>query len=145
MERSRKIFLDIGSAAQKVITSATDYANHKNQFCVQGSHFQLEDKMKRISAACKSIADILGKPTLPDGPPLDVRIKDWLATDEPQLCLKTLTRMQTLLQKDESSLVSRFFRGGRGTAPTEDKIKEVAEFFGSRKAYFRFMLSPELW
>ena len=101
--------------------------------------------MKRVSATCECIADILGKPTLPDGPPLDVRIKDWLATNEPQQCLETLTRMQTLLQKDESSWVSRFFRRGRGTVSTEDKIKEVAEYFGSCKAYFHFMLSREIW
>ena len=93
MERSRKIFLNIGSVAQKVIASATDYVNHKNQFCIQGHHFQLEDEMKRVSAACKCIADILGKPTLPNGPPLDIRTKDWLTTNEPQQCLETLTQM----------------------------------------------------
>ena len=145
MEHSRKIFLDIRSAAQKVIANATHYANHKNQFCVEGHHFQLEDEMKRVSAACECIADILGKPTLPNGPPLDVRTKDWLATNEPQHCLETLTRMQTLLQKDESSWLSRFFPRSLGTAPTEDKIKEVAEHFDSRKAYFHFLLSQEIW
>ena len=146
MERSRKIFLDIRSAAQRVITSATEYANHKNQYRIQGSHFQLEHEMKRISAACKCIASILEEESmLQDGPAFDVRLKDWLATDEPQQCLDTLTQIQTLLQKDESSWVSRFFRRGRGTASTEDKIKEVAEYFGSRKAYFHFMLSREIW
>ena len=144
MERSRKIFLKIASAANKVVTSANEYADRKDRCGVQRAHFQLEAEMRRISVACECIADLLGKPSLPDGPAFDVRLQDWLDADEPQQCLDTLIRMEGLLQKD-ISWTSWVFPRGWGTTPTEDKIREVAEHFDLHKGCFHFLFSTEIW
>ena len=144
MERSRTILLEIASAASKVITSANDYANRKKKCRVQRFHFQLENEMKRISVTCKCIADVLGESILPGGPAFDIRLQDWLDTDEPQQCLDTLVLMERCLQKDEHSWVSQIFRRNEA-AHIEDKIKEVAEHFASHKGYFHFLFSTEIW
>lgn len=148
-ERSHKVFLKIASASNKVVTTANEYADRKDRCGVQRSHFQLEAEMRRISVACECIADILGKSTLPDAvPAFDVRLQDWLGTDEPQQRLDTLVELERLLQRDESLWlqVSRFFRRGQlGTVTTEDKIKEAAEHFASRKRSFHFLFSTEIW
>ena len=148
MERSRKIFLKIASAANNVITSANDYADRKDKCGVQRAHFQLETEMRRISVACECIADVLSKSTVPGGPEFDVRLQDWLDTDEPQQCLDTLVRTEKLLPKDsDGSWMPRleFIRRGWGTAPTGDKIKEAAEYFSSRKTCFHFLFATEIW
>ncbi|KAF8125623.1 ankyrin repeat-containing domain protein [Boletus edulis] len=146
MERSRKVFLKIASAANKVVTTANDYADREDRCGVKHSHFQLECDMRRISVTCECIANSLAKSFLSDGgPEFDVRLQDWLETDGPQQCLDTLIRMEGLLRKDESSWASWIFRREWITVPAEDRIKEAAEHFSSRKAYFHFLFSTEIW
>ncbi|KAF8125621.1 hypothetical protein EV363DRAFT_1299128 [Boletus edulis] len=147
MERSRKIFHEIACAADKVITTATKFADRKDSWSVGHSHFQLDVEMQRISIACACIADILAKSVVPGGPEFDVRLQDWLATDEPEQCRDTLIRMEMLLQvqKDKSSWVSRIFRREGDKAPTGDKIKEAVEHFISRKGCFYFLSLTEIW
>ncbi|KAG6377683.1 ankyrin repeat-containing domain protein [Boletus reticuloceps] len=144
MERSGKIFREIASAANKVIASANEYADRKDSWSVGDSHFQLEDEMRRVSVACACIADILDKSNLPtDGPEFDVRLRDWLATDEPKRYRETLIWMEGLFEK--KSWVYKIFRTGRAKAPTGDRIKEAAEYFNSRKVYFYFLSLAEIW
>ena len=148
MDRSRKIFLKIASAANKVIATANDYADRKDKCGVQRTHFRLETEMRRISVACECIADILAKSSLPDGPTFDDRLQDWLDTDEPQQCLDTLVSIEILLKQEASPWVSwvpQMFGKGWGTAPAEDKIKEAAEHFSWRKSCFHFLFSTEIW
>ena len=106
MERSRKIFRKIASASHQVVAVANDYADRQDTNGVPRCHFQLEEDMRRISVACDCLAAILDKPPSEEGPAVDVRIQDWLDTDEPQECLQTLSRMESLLQPEsqETSL-----------------------------------------
>ncbi|KAH0833904.1 hypothetical protein J3R83DRAFT_11088 [Lanmaoa asiatica] len=113
MERSGRVFLKIASASNKVISAAHDYADRKDMCGVQRSHFHLEAEMRRISVACECIADILAKPTPPNGPAFDVRLQDWLDTDEPQKCLDTLIWMESLLRRDAFSWMPRTFGVGQ--------------------------------
>lgn len=53
-ECSRKILLKIASTSNKVVAAANDYADRRDLLVVQGSHFQLEDNMRKISVACES-------------------------------------------------------------------------------------------
>ena len=144
MERSRKIFLEIASASHKVIIAANEYADREGLPGVQRSHFQLEADMRRISVACDTLAGILGRSSHPDDPAVDVRLQDWLGSDEPRVCLDTLSRMERLLRKDTSSWKTVFPRR-RGTAPTQDKIKESVDLLGSRKGCFHFLFTTETW
>ena len=131
MERAREIFLEISSASRNVTIAANRYARRKGLPCVQNSHFQLEADMQRISAACDTLAGILTS-SLPDDPAYEVRLRDWLSSDEPRVCLDTLSSMEKLLQKDVPSWMNMFM-GGFGSAPTLDRIKEAADLFGSCK------------
>ncbi|KAF8126505.1 hypothetical protein EV363DRAFT_1268265 [Boletus edulis] len=145
MERSRKIFLDISSAAHKVDIAANKYADHKGFPGVQRSHFQLEADMRRISVACDTLAGILSRPgSLPGGPAFDVRVQDWLSSDEPRVCLVTLSMMERLLRKDTISWKTIFPRR-RGTTSTQDKIKEAVDLLGSCKGCFHFLFTTETW
>ena len=143
MERSRSIFLKISSASRNIITAANKYADHKGLPCIQRSHFQLEADMRRISTACDSLAGILTS-SLPDDPTFDVRLQDWLSSDEPRVCLDALTSMEKLLQQDMPSWKNMFMRGF-GTTPTQDRIKEAADLLGSCKECFHFLFTTETW
>lgn len=145
MERSRKIFLEISSASQKVITAANKYADYKGFPGVRRSHFQLEADMRRISVACDTLAGILGRSSLPDDPGFDVRLQDWLGSDEPRVCLDTLSGMEKLLRKDTTSSWKTIFARRRGTRFTQDKIKEAVDLLGSCNRCFHFLFTTETW
>ena len=145
MERSRKFFLKLASASHQVITAANKYADCKGMCGVQRSHFRLESEMRRVSIACEYIIDILRRSSLPDGPAFDVRLQDWLCTDEPQMCLDTLSQMETLLRKDSVSSWKSIFLRGRAAMPTQDKMQEAADLFDSRKTCFYFLSTTEIW
>ena len=148
MERSRKIFRKIASASHQVVAVANDYADREDSNGIPRCHFQLEEDMRRIAVACECLAAILDQPPSEEGPAVDVRIQDWFNTDEPQECLRTLSRMESLLQleaQDTSLWIPRMFRRGRGSAAMEDKIKEAADLFNSCKGCFHFLFSTEIW
>jgi len=147
MERSRKIFRKIATASCRVVTAANDCADREDSNGVSRYHFQLEKDMRRVSVACECLAGILDKPLPEEGPAVDVRIQDWLNTDEPQGCLHTLSRIESLLQQDASSWMARVFRGlgGRGSTATPGKIKEAVDLFNSCKRCFHFLFSIEIW
>ncbi|KAF8427986.1 hypothetical protein L210DRAFT_3131369 [Boletus edulis BED1] len=149
MERSRKILCKIASASREVVAVANNYADREDYNCVSRCHFQLEEDMRRISVACECLADIPDKPSPQEGHAVDVRIQDWVVTEEPQVCLDTLSRMKSLLQQKEntSSWASRMFRGGRSSTTTgmQDKIKEAVDLFNSYKGCFHLLFSTELW
>ncbi|KAF8441582.1 ankyrin repeat-containing domain protein [Boletus edulis BED1] len=132
MERSRKIFRKIVSAARQVVTIANDYADRQDSNKVSRYHFQLEDDMRRISVTCECLT-------------VDVRIQDWISTDEPQECLDTLSRMERLLQRDAPSRMPSMSRTGRGSNVMQDKIKEAIDLFNSHKGCFHFLFSTEIW
>ncbi|KAF8427982.1 hypothetical protein L210DRAFT_3131267 [Boletus edulis BED1] len=151
MERSRKILrlCKIASASREVVAIVNNYADREDYNCVSRCHFQLEEDMRRISVACECLADILDKPSPQEGHAVDVRIQDWVVTEEPQVCLDTLSRMKSLLQQKEntSSSMSRMVRGGRGSTTTgmQDKIKEAVDLFNACKGCFHLLFSTELW
>ena len=146
MERSRKIFRKIASASYRIVAVANDYADREDSNGIPRCHFQLEEDMRRISVACECLAAILDKPPSEQGPAVDVRIQDWLNTDGPQECLRTLDRMENLLQQDTSFLtLPRIFRRGRGSTATQDKIKGAVDLFNSCKGWFHFLFSTEIW
>ena len=144
MERSRKIFRKIASASHRVIAVANDYADRQDTNGVPRCHFQLEEDMRRISVACECLASILGKPRpSEEDPAIDVRIQDWLDTDQPQECLHTLSRMEGLLQQETSLWTPWIFR--RGSTATQNRIKEAVDLFNSSKGSFHFLFSTEIW
>ncbi|KAF8441584.1 hypothetical protein L210DRAFT_2081228 [Boletus edulis BED1] len=145
MERSRKIFRKIVSAARQVVTIANDYADRQDSNKVSRYHFQLEDDMQRISVTCECLTGVLDKPLSERGPLVDVRIQDWISTDEPQECLDTLSRMERLLQRDAPSRMPSMSRTGRGSNVMQDKIKEAIDLFNSCKGCFHFLFSTEIW
>jgi hypothetical protein len=145
MERSRKNFRKIATASHRVVAAANDYADREDSSGVPRCHFQLEEDMRRISVACECIAGTLDKPPSEEGPTVDVRIQDWFNTDEPQECLRTLSRMESLLQQDTSLWMPRIFRRGRGSTATQDKVKEAVDLFNSCKGCFHFLFSTEIW
>ena len=146
MERSRKIFRKIASASHRVVTVADDYADREDSNGIPRCHFQLEEDMRRISVACECLAATLDKPPSEQGPTVDLRIQDWFNTDEPQECLHTLSRMESLFQQDTSLLtLPRIFRRGRGSTAAQDKIKEAVDLFNSCKGCFHFLFSTEIW
>ncbi|KAG6372883.1 hypothetical protein JVT61DRAFT_7318 [Boletus reticuloceps] len=142
MERSRKTFRKIAAASQRVVAAANDYADREDYPGVPRCHHQLEEDMQRISVACACVADIL-EPPPEQGPAIDVRIQDWLDTDEPQECLQTLSRMESVLQQDSFSWMPRMFQ--RGSTATQYKIKEAVDLFNSSKGCFHFLFSTEIW
>ncbi|KAF8135797.1 hypothetical protein EV363DRAFT_1294575 [Boletus edulis] len=109
-----------------------DYADRQDSNKVSRYHFQLEDDMQRISVTCECLT-------------VDVRIQDWISTDEPQECLDTLSRMERLLQRDAPSRMPSMSRTGRGSNVMQDKIKEASDLFNSCKGYFHFLFSTEIW
>ncbi|KAF8135794.1 hypothetical protein EV363DRAFT_1551923, partial [Boletus edulis] len=145
MERSRKIFRKIVSAARQVVTIANDYADRQDSNKVSRYHFQLEDDMQRISVTCECLTGVLDKPLSERGPLVDVRIQDWISTDEPQECLDTLSRMERLLQRDAPSRTPSMSLTGRGLNVMQDKIKEAIDLFNSCKGCFHFLFSTEIW
>lgn len=142
MERSRKVLLKIASASNKVVAAANDYADRKDLGRVPHAHFQLEAHMRKVSVACESIADILDKSNPSNGHELDIRLRDWLHSDEPQTCQDTLVQMEKLIHKDTSWMS---WVWGRGTTITQDKIEEAVDLFSSCKASFHFLFSTDIW
>lgn len=53
--------------------------------------------------------------------------------------------MESLLQKDTFSWISRIFQRGRGPTAAQDKIKEVVDLFNSYKGCFHFLFPTEIW
>jgi hypothetical protein len=145
MDRSRKIFRKIASASHRVIAVANDYADREDSNGVPRWHFQLEEDMRRISVACECLAGIFDRPPSEEGPVVDLRIQDWLNTEEPQECLHTLSRMESLFQQEISLWMPLVFRRGRGSTATQDKIKEAVDLFNSCKGYFHFLFSTDIW
>lgn len=145
MERSRKILEKIASSSHRVVTAANLYADRRDLDGVPRCHFQLEEVMRRISVACGCLAGTLSSEVSENS--VDVRLQDWLASDEPRMCLDTLGCMETLLQpKDDSSWTSWFSRmGRRGSTTAQDKIHEAMCVFDARKGCFHFLDSAEIW
>ncbi|KAI9462203.1 ankyrin repeat-containing domain protein [Boletus coccyginus] len=145
MERSRKFFRKIASASRRVVIVAKDYADRKDSNDVPPCHFQLEEDMQRISVACERLEGILDKPLPKEGPAVNDLISNWFNTGEPQECLRTLSQMKRLLQRDFCSRILRIFRRGRGSTTTQDKIKEAIDLFNSCERCFHFLFSTEEW
>lgn len=147
MERSRKIFLKIASTSHRVVTAANGYADRKDAIGVQRSHFQLEEEMRRISVACECIARILNKSSLSECPAVDVRLQDWLGTDEPGMCFDILTQMESLLEEDKnkSTEIPSNWKGRGGITAMEDKFEEAVNIFESRRGCFHFLFATEIW
>ncbi|KAF8439131.1 ankyrin repeat-containing domain protein [Boletus edulis BED1] len=144
MESEGKI-LEIASASKHIISAATEYASRRGFVNVQSCHFRLEKEMQRISVAARGISDVLGKSSLPNGPPLDDRLQDWLTTDELPTCLDTLHQMDRILQSD--TWMNSIFNvvTTLRSVPPEDKIDEIIKLFDSRRNYFHFLLTTDVW
>ncbi|KAF8549464.1 hypothetical protein OG21DRAFT_1488513 [Imleria badia] len=144
MERSRKILRKIASASHQVIAAANEYADRRDSFNVERVHFQLEEEMQKISVACGCLASNLPMSLLPHVPAFDVRLKDWLAGDEPRRCYETLDQMEKLLQEDTTSRTSTGLTVRTMTA-TQDKIEEAVNLLDSRKGCFHFLFATDIW
>ncbi|KAF8137382.1 hypothetical protein EV363DRAFT_1428288, partial [Boletus edulis] len=145
MEWSRIIVLEIAAASQRVVGAATEYARRRGLRNVQSCHFRLEKEMQQVSVAAGGILGALGKSSLPNGPPLDDRLQDWFSTDELPICLDTLHQMEKML-RDNTWMNAVFnFVNTLWPLPPEDKIDAAVKLFDSRRHYFHFLLTTDVW
>lgn len=146
MNWAREIVLEITTASQRVVSAATSYARRKGSKNVQPCHFRLEKEMQKISVAARGILDVLDKASLPDGPPLDDRLEEWFSTDELPMCSDTLNQMERML-RGEPTWMGAFVGvvNALRFPPPEDKIDVAVKLFDSRKNYFYFLLTTEVW
>lgn len=141
MELAKRIVLEVASASQRVISAATEYASHRGFRNVQSCHFRLEKEMQRISVAAEGMLGVLDKSSLPNGPPLDDRLQEWFSTDELPTCLDTLDQMERMLQ---TNMIFNFMNTPR-SSPPEDNINAAVKLFDSRRNYFHFLLTTDIW
>ena len=103
--------------------------------------------MQAISVAAGGILDVLSKSSSPNGPPLDDRLRDWFSGDELSTCWGTLHQMERMLRADETwtNMIFSFVNTMRALPPLEDKIDAAMKLFDSRKNYFHFLLTTDVW
>ena len=145
MELAKGIVFEISSSSKRVISAANEYARRRGFKNVQSCHFRLEKEMQKISVAAGGILGVLDRSSLPNGPPLDDRLQDWLSTDELPTCLDTLHQMESMLQDDiwMNTIFGRL--NTRRSLPPEDKIDAAVKPFDSRRNYFHFLLTTGVW
>ena len=141
MERSRKILHRIAYASHHVVTAANEYADRKDLFNVERAHFQLEEEMHNVSAACEWLASTLPIMSPPRRSSFE-RLKDWLTSDEPRACCETLNQMEMLLRGDEPLRTSTSMRV-RGMTDNL-KIDEAVNLFDSRKQSFHLLFATDI-
>ncbi|KAI9569858.1 hypothetical protein HD554DRAFT_2313218 [Boletus coccyginus] len=145
MERSRKILRKIASASHRVVSAANKYADYKDLLNVERAHFQLEENMQSVSAACEWLMTIFPvAPPLPRGSSFE-RLKDWLTGGEPRVCYETLNQMEMLLREDGGAIQIPTGMGVRGMTATKDKIGEAINLFDSRKRSFHLLFATDIW
>ena len=145
MELARIIVIEIAIVPHRVVSAATEYARHRGFRNVPSCHFRLEKEMQRISVAAGGILGALSKSSLPNGPPLDNRLQEWFSTDEPPTCLDTLHQMERMLQNDTWMNTAFNFVNVFRSSPPEDKIDAAVKLFDSRRNYFHFLLTTDVW
>ena len=147
MEFARIIVLEIATVSHRVVSAATEYARRRGFRNVQSCHFRLEKEMQTISVAAGGILGVLSKSSLPNGPPLDDRLQEWFSTDELPTCLDTLHQMERVLQNDTwTNTIFNFVNTMTlRSSPPEDKIDAAVKLFDSRRNYFHFLLTTDVW
>jgi hypothetical protein len=145
MELARIIVIEVATVPHRVVSAATEYARRRGFRNIQPCHFRLEKEMQRISVAAEGILGVLSKASLPNGPPLDVRLQEWFSTDELPTCLDTLHQMERMLQNDTWMNTTFNFVNMLRSSPPEDKIDAAVKLFDSRRNYFHFLLTTNVW
>jgi hypothetical protein len=145
MELARIIVLEIATVSHRIVGAATEYARRRGFRNVQSCHFRLEKEMQSISVAAGGILGVLSKSSLPNGPPLDDRLQEWFSTDELRTCSDTLHQMERVLQNDTWMNTIFGFVNTLRSSPPEDKIDAVVKLFDSRRNYFHFLLTTDVW
>ena len=145
MELARIIILEIVTVSQRVVNAATEHARCRGFRNIQLCHFRLEKEMQRISVAAGGILGVLSKCSLPNGPQLDDRLEEWFSTDELPTCLDTLHQMERMLRDDTWMNTIFSFVNTLRALPPEDKIDAAVKLFDSRKNYFHFLLTTDVW
>lgn len=145
MELARILVLEIATVSQRVVSAATQYARRRGFKNVQSCHFRLEKQMQTISVAAGGILDVLSKSSLSNGTQLDDRLQDWFSSDELPTCLDTLHQMERMLLDDTwTNMVFNFVNTLRALPP-EDEIDAAVKLFDSRRKYFHFLLTTDVW
>ncbi|KIJ15204.1 hypothetical protein PAXINDRAFT_12116 [Paxillus involutus ATCC 200175] len=117
--------VNIAKVSQQLIATATGYT--KDTRNTSNSHIQLEAQLQHIVVASNLALKVVNKSSLSNNPDIDLRLVEWLSSDEPHNCFITLKAIQELLKE---SLTWQFFRNILSLSKG-DKMKEAIMLFNA--------------
>ena len=135
MGSAQKTLIDIASASQRVLYTLDQNVGRKTVESV---------RLDKIVVGSRTVLEALNKTLLLKDGNADDRLVDWLASEEPQACLRTLNQMEEILNRKGEYNVKSFFNASRLTH-TQDKNNEAIRLFQMRKSYFHFLLMTGIW
>ncbi|KAF9225131.1 hypothetical protein BS17DRAFT_807512 [Gyrodon lividus] len=135
-----RTLIEIAQASQQVITVATSYSKRVKSF-TDSPRIRLQGQLQRIVATSEFALGVVNhSSSFSNDPDIDRLLVEWLASDEPKVCLETLKDMESSF-KDEP----RPFLSVRPFVRQEDVFRNVATLFNTRRANFHFLLTTDLW
>ena len=135
MGLAQKTLIDIASASQRVLSTLDRNVGRKTVESV---------RLDKIVVGSRTVLEALNKSLLLKDGNTDDRLVDWLASEEPQACLRTLNQMEEILNRKAEHGVKSFFKAS-WSAHTQDKNNEAIRLFQMRKSYFHFLLMTGIW
>ena len=130
-----KTLIEIASASQRITHTLDRNVGRKTTESAQ---------LDKILVGTRTVLEGLNKTLFLKDGNADNRLVDWLNSDSPHACLRTLNQMEEILSKKPEYGLRSFFNASRSTH-TQDKNDEAMRLFQMRKSYFHFLLMEGIW
>lgn len=135
MESAHKTLIVIASASQRIANTLDRNVGRKTTESAQ---------LDKIFLGTRTVLEALNKTLLLKDGNADDQLADWLNSEEPQACLRTLNQIEEILNKKPEYGLRGFFNASPSTH-TQDKNDEAMRLFQMRKSYFHFLLMAGIW
>lgn len=136
MMDSQKTLIDIASVSKRVVRTLVQYAGRKTV-----ESFRLE----KIVVGSGAVLETLNKTLLLNDGNIDDRLADWLGSNEPRACLRTLNQMERILN-GKPTHGGRNFLNPSSFTHTQDISNEALRLFQIHQGFFHFLLMPtDVW
>ena len=136
MDTTHKTLIGIATVSQRLVNTLDRCIGHKTV-----ESFRLD----KIVVGSRIVLEALNKAALLKDGNADQRLVDWLKSEEPQACLRTLNQMEEILGNKKFEYGVKSFFKASFAANSQDKTNEAIRLFQMRKSYFHFLLATDIW
>lgn len=136
MDSAPKTLIAIATVSQRVVSTLDRYIGHKTVKSLQ---------LDKIVVGSRTVLEALNKTLLLKDDNSDDQLVDWLNSEAPQACLRTLNQMEEILNRKPEYLygVKSLFNASRSTN-IQDKNNKAIRLFQTCEGYFHFLVTTDI-